>query len=97
MTIVREHVFVVEHRAPTQVDCERCGAPVSVIRMDEASLDPDISLQEIRSEVEASGLHYIEETNGSLLICLGPSQPQLLNQSRVRRFFQTLRSKERKF
>ena len=95
VTVVKEHIFVVaERRSPIQVECAQCGAPVRVIRLDEASPDLGASLREIRNEVEASGLHYIEEANGSLLICLGPSRRQLLNQNRVWRFLRTLRSKE---
>jgi hypothetical protein len=95
VTVVREHIFTVtEHGSPVQVDCTECGALVRVIRVDEGSSGPGVSLGEMSREVEACGLHFVEKTSGSLLICLGPLQPPLLNQSRVRRFFQILRSKE---
>ena len=85
--VVKEHVFTyAEHRSPIRIECERCGARTRMVRLDEAAVQSG-SLQEIRREVEASGLHYTEEANGSLLVCFGPPQQTLFNRCGLRRFF----------
>jgi len=87
VTVVKEHVFTyAEQRSPIRIECRQCGAMTRMVRLDEAAVQSG-SLQEVRREVEASGLHYTEEENGSLLICFGPPQQSLLNRINVRRFF----------
>jgi hypothetical protein len=72
VTVVKEHVFTyTEDRTPIRIKCNQCSAMTRMVRLDEAGVASGASLQEIRREVEASGLHYLEEPNGSLLICLG--------------------------
>jgi hypothetical protein len=87
VTVVKEHIFVVaEHRSPIRIQCEKCGAQTRMVRLDEAAVQSG-SLEEIRREVEASGLHYTEEETGALLVCFGPPQQTLLDRINVRRFF----------
>jgi len=71
VTVVKEHAFTyVEHRSSIRIECEKCGAMTRMVRLDETTLVSGASMQEIRRDVEASGLHYTEEANGSFLICL---------------------------
>ena len=88
VTVVKEHVFTyAEYRSPVRIQCERCGAMTRMIRLDQGAVRAGTNLQEIGRDVEASGLHYTEETDGSLLICFGPPQQSLLNRINIRRFF----------
>src|SRR2546427_699346 len=57
-------------RRTFRIECEKCGAMTRMVRLDETALVSGASMQEIRRDVEASGLHYTEEANGSFLICL---------------------------
>lgn len=69
VTVVTEHVFTfAEHRSPIQVECETCGAPTRILRPDDALLESG-SVEAIRREVEASGLHLTVGANGVLFVC----------------------------
>jgi hypothetical protein len=88
VTVVKEHVFVLaEHCSPIQIECEQCGARTRIIRLDKASVEFGNNYEAIRREVEADGFHFTVEVDGSLLICLGPLQRDLLIRSGIRRFF----------
>jgi hypothetical protein len=71
VTVVTEHVFTFfEHRSPIQVACSKCGGPAKMIRLDEAAAASGFSLDAIREQVEANGLHLTEEKDGAVFICV---------------------------
>ena len=88
VTVVKEHVFTyAEHGAPLLVACEQCGVQTRMVLLDDRGLTSGADLQELRRDVQASGLHYTEGPDGSLLVCFGPIQRALANRRGLRRFF----------
>ena len=74
VTVVTEHVFTfAEHHSAAQAQCEKCGAPLRNIQLNEAAATSGVSMERFQREFEAKGFHFTEAANGTLFICLNSS------------------------
>lgn len=78
ITIETERLLVIRRRyRAIEAWCDQCGKEVVLIRSDSAAAVVGKSLRTILSETEAAPLHFVEQLDGLLLICLD----SLLNQT----------------
>ncbi len=63
-------VLVLRRRGNAEVWCNECGAPVKMIRPEEAAAAMCVSLRLVFRQLEAGKLHFEETGEGSLFICL---------------------------
>jgi hypothetical protein len=63
-------VLVLRGHGKTSGWCDECGAPVKMVRPDEAAAAIGISLRLVFQQLEAGKLHFEETDEGSLFICL---------------------------
>ena len=65
--------------------CAACGEEVRMVTIDQAARLARVNSREIYREVEAGMLHFIETTEGSLLICFNSLNGSNLRQLRMDR------------
>ena len=69
ITIQTERLLVMSHGKSLYSLCSTCGDEVRMVTIDQAATLARLSSREIYREVEAGMLHFIETTEGSLLVC----------------------------
>jgi len=69
ITIQTERLLVMSHSRGLYSLCAACGDEVRMVTIDQAAILARVSSREIYREVEAGMLHFMETTDGSLLIC----------------------------
>ena len=78
ITVETERILVIRRRyRAIEVWCDSCGEQVVMIRPDQAAAVSGQSLRAIFGDIERATLHFMEQADGMLLICL----PSLLNQN----------------
>jgi hypothetical protein len=70
ITIERERLLVFTSRRPLEKRCDFCGAEVRMIDINQASALAAVTQREIFLRVENGSLHFAENADGVLLICL---------------------------
>lgn len=71
ITIETQRVLMINRRRVSAVAwCDGCGWQVRMIKPDEAAVWAGLSTRTIYRWIEARQLHFVEGTEGSLLICL---------------------------
>ena len=69
ITIQTERLLVMSRAKSLYSLCSACGDEVRMVTIDQAATLARASSREIYREVEAGLLHFIETSEGSLLIC----------------------------
>lgn len=69
ITIETERLLVMNQGRSLYSLCSACGNEVRMITIDQAATLAQVSSLEIYREVEAGMLHFLETTEGSVLIC----------------------------
>jgi ethanolamine utilization microcompartment shell protein EutL len=69
ITIQTERLLVMSQGRSLYSLCSACGDKVRMVTIDQAATLAQASSREIYREVEAGMLHFIETTEGSVLIC----------------------------
>ena len=69
ITIETERLLVISRGKSLYSLCSACGDEVRMVTIDQAAALARISSRELYREVEAGMLHFIETTEGSVLIC----------------------------
>lgn len=79
ITIETERLLVIRRRyQAVEAWCDRCQQAVVMIRPDQAAAVTGRTMRTIFNEVEAHAIHFLEQPDGLLLICLNSlldSQP----------------------
>ena len=71
VTVETERVLVIRRRyRAIEAGCDACGETVVMIRPDQAAAVSGRSLRAIFGAIEATELHFMEQADGMLLICL---------------------------
>lgn len=71
ITVETERLLVIRRRyRAVEAWCDGCQQEVVMIRPDQAATAAGRSLRSIFSDVEAAALHFMEQPDGMLLICL---------------------------
>ena len=71
VTVETERVLVIRRRyRAIEAGCEECGETVVMVRPDQAAAVSGHSLRAIFGAIEATELHFMEQPDGMLLICL---------------------------
>jgi hypothetical protein len=70
ITIERERFLVISNRRPLEKWCDFCRAAVRMVDINQAAAIAAISQREIFRLVENGSLHFTENAEGALLICL---------------------------
>ena len=71
ITVETERVLVIRrHYRVVEEWCDGCQDSVLMVRPDQAAAVAGRTLREIFNEVEAAALHFVERSDGMLLICL---------------------------
>jgi hypothetical protein len=79
ITIQTERLLVMSSSKSLYSLCSACGDEVRMVTIDQAGILARVSSRNIYREVEAGMLHFIETTEGSLLICLNSLNGSNLN------------------
>ena len=69
ITIQTERLLVMSHSRSLYSLCVACGDEVRMVTINQAATLARLSSREIYREVEAGMLHFIETTEGSVLVC----------------------------
>jgi ethanolamine utilization microcompartment shell protein EutL len=69
ITLQTERLLVMSHGRSLFSLCAACGDEVRMLTIDQAANLAGTSSREIYREVEAGMLHFMETTEGSVLIC----------------------------
>jgi hypothetical protein len=79
ITVETERILVIRRRyRAIEAWCESCAQQVVMIRPDQAAAVSGQSLRSIFGDIERAALHFMEQPDGMLLICLN----SLLNRAR---------------
>jgi hypothetical protein len=79
ITVETERILIIRRRyRAIQLACDPCGHQVVMIRPDQAAAVSGRSLRAIFGDIEAGKLHFIEQSDGLLLICLNSLLDQKL-------------------
>jgi hypothetical protein len=71
ITVETERILVIRRRyRAIEVWCDSCAEQVVMIRPDQAAAVSGQSLRAIFGDIERAALHFIEQPDGMLLICL---------------------------
>ena len=71
LTVETERTLIFRSRSGRRVAwCEKCGAEVEMVTVDEAARAAGVSELTICRRAEAGSFHYIEDAAGRLFICL---------------------------
>ena len=71
VTVETERVLVIRRRyRAIQARCGECGEEVVMIRPDQAAAVSGRSLRSIFTDIEQGALHFMEQADGMILICL---------------------------
>ena len=69
ITIETERLLVMRRGMSLFSFCASCGDEVRMVTIDQAAMLARLTAREIYREVEAGMLHFLETTDGSLLVC----------------------------
>jgi hypothetical protein len=83
ITIQTERLLVLSQSQSLYSLCAGCGAEVRMLTIDQAATLARLSSRELYREVEAGILHFIETTEGSVLICFNSLNRSNLEQERI--------------
>ncbi|HZM86925.1 MAG TPA: hypothetical protein VFF31_10405 [Blastocatellia bacterium] len=83
ITIQTERVVVMSHRRSLYSLCAGCGDEVRMVTIDQATTLVRSSSREIFREIEAGMLHFIETTEGSVLVCFNSLNASNLKPERM--------------
>ena len=71
ITVETERVLVIRRRyRAIEAWCDSCAEQVVMIRPDQAAAVSGLSLRAIFGDIERAELHFMEQADGMLLICL---------------------------
>ena len=79
ITIQTERLLVMSSGKSLYSLCAACGEEVRMITIDQAATLARVNSRDIYREVEAGMLHFMETTEGSLLICFNSLNGSNLN------------------
>ncbi len=82
ITIQTERLLVMSSSKSLYSLCSACGDEVRMVTIDQAATLARLSSREIYREVEAGMLHFMETTEGSVLICFNSLNGSNLNRRR---------------
>ena len=82
ITIQTERLLVMSHSRSLYGLCAGCGDEVRMVTIDQAATLARLSSREIYREVEAGMLHFIETTEGSVLVCFNSLNGLNLNRGK---------------
>jgi hypothetical protein len=85
ITIQTERLLVINRSRGLYSLCAACGDEVRMVTIDQAAVLARVTSREIYREVEAGMLHFIETTEGSLLICFNSLNDSNLQTERTKR------------
>jgi len=83
ITIQTERLLVMSHGRSLYSLCAACGDEVRMVTIDQAATLARLSSREIYREVEAGMLHFIETTEGSVLVCFNSLNGSNLDKKRM--------------
>jgi len=72
----RERITISGSPPPISAWCTQCNSEVSMVSGEQSALLAGLSCREIYRRVEESALHFIEQQDGQLFICLNSLFPQ---------------------
>jgi hypothetical protein len=71
ITVETDEVFVIRRLGSSvAARCVECGERVSMVTAEEAARLTGLGWREIARRVETGGVHFLETTDGQLLICI---------------------------
>lgn len=71
ITVETERILVIRRRyRAVEAWCDDCNAKVVMIRPDQAAAVSGRSLRSIFNDIERAALHFTEQPDGMILICL---------------------------
>jgi hypothetical protein len=79
ITIQTERLLVMSSSESLSSLCAACGEEARMVTIDQAARLARVNSREIYREVEAGMLHFMETTEGSLLICFNSLNGSNLN------------------
>jgi hypothetical protein len=85
ITIQTERLLVINRSRSLYSLCAACGDEVRMVTIDQAAVLARVTAREIYREVEVGMLHFIETTEGSLLICFNSLNDSNLQTERTKR------------
>jgi hypothetical protein len=80
VTIETERLLVIRNRPQTVIRCEQCRAEVRMLAVDQAALMMNVRSLAIYRLVETGDLHFAENAEGILLVCLNSLEAISLRQ-----------------
>ena len=83
ITIQTERLLVMSHEGSLHSICSTCGDDVRMVTIDQAARLARVNSREIYREVEAGLLHFMETTDGSVLICLNSLNGSDIERERI--------------
>jgi hypothetical protein len=84
ITIQTERLLVINRSRSLYSLCAACGDEVRMVTIDQAAVLARVTSREIYREVEAGMIHFIETTEGSLLICVNSLNDSSLQTERTK-------------
>jgi len=83
ITVETERILVIRRRyRAIEVWCDECLEAVVMIRPDQAAAVSGRSLRAIFGDIERAELHFLEQADGMLLICLNSLLRQKMTEAR---------------
>jgi hypothetical protein len=79
ITLESERLLVITTRRTCVEPCAACGDEMRMVTVEEAATLARVSARSIYRAVEAGTLHFLETTEGPLLICLTSLNESLTN------------------
>lgn len=71
ITVETERLLIIRRRyRAIEAWCDDCGCEVVMVRPDQAAAATGRSLRAIFADIESSVLHFLEQPDGLILICL---------------------------
>jgi hypothetical protein len=71
ITVETERILIIKRRyQAVEAWCDECNEAVVMIRPDQAAAVSGRSLRAIFSDIERTALHFAEQPEGTILICL---------------------------
>lgn len=80
ITVEAERLLVITSRRKLVAQCMECGGPSRLVTVEQAAALTRISARVAYRMVEAHQVHFMETTEGALLICLNSLSDSISNQ-----------------